>query len=313
MNLLVPQDLFLQRQKIVPKSIRNIFFDPTFNKTVGNAIILARLESKEEKEKFIDVIMAVLLFIIPRNAFKQELQSRINISSSQIEILDKIIQDKIFEPLKNELEQYKSLLPTQTVETIKSEAAPTIEMGQSKKVEIKPKKIEELVQPTRPIEEKPKEEPQSQLTPEPPLPEIPEIKIERPINKSGELKRVTAPKVTSEEQEKIHSRLLEAIQKKEVKPKILEQIKKVLESGVNKQTETKTPEKPVAPAEAPSASKVVGGDSNEKFKTEPKPTSSSQKPYIFDVKLKQEAKTKEEISPKDIKYQKTTEKPFGEA
>jgi len=88
------------------------------------------------------------------------------------------------------------------------------------------------------------------------------------------------PEVTPEEQEKIHSRLLEAIQKKEIKPKILEQIKKVLESGAKTQPETKTPEKPITPAETLSASKVVGGDNNEKFKTEPKPTSSNQN-HIF--------------------------------
>jgi len=146
------------------------------------------------------------------------------------------------------------------------------------------------------------------------LPEIQEIKIERPVNRTGELKRVTVPSVSPEAQEKIHSKLMEAMKKKDAKPKIVEEMKKVAREGIKKTTPQKTKAKTIPNEEKPIVSQVTGGENHNFAPQEKTEKSPLQKPYILDVKLKEEEEKKKENLPKEeIKYQRPSDKPFGEA
>ena len=332
MDRLVSRDTFLKRQEILPKSMQNIFFDPQINEAIGNAITFAQITDIEEREKLMDIIRAVLLFIIPRNTFKNELQKRMQISPSQIAILDQIIQQRIFEPLKDELSQLKMNQPEFTFQEIpqKETITPRKPLGIPEAETIKTEEIKELVQEQKPLEAAKtevitkKEILQEEVLPDLSLPEIPEIKIERPVDRTGGLKKIIMPSTSPEAQEKIHSKLMEAMNKKEVKPKIVEEMKKVVIEGIKKTPQQKPKPKTTPETEESITSQVIGGEGKQFTPQEKAPKSSLEKPYIFDVKLKEEPSVakamegkeeeKKEALPKgEIKYQRPSDKPFGEA
>ncbi|MGC8651265.1 MAG: hypothetical protein ACP5RX_01460, partial [Minisyncoccia bacterium] len=266
-----------------------------------------------------DIVTAILYLVIPRENFKQEIIEKLQIPPAYAEIIDQIIQKMIFEPLKDELEQYKYLLPKTTpFELQKSkEQQPKITSPQELKTtpaqEIHPQKIEDLLPKTKAWEEKPKEVPRQEPTSEPLLPEIPEIKIERPVNKTGELKRVTVPSVSPEIQERIHSKLMDAIKKKDAQPSIIEAMKKVVDKGVRQPLDKKAQPKNISEENKVALSQVVAGQNDHFATKETSKKSSEPKPYILDVKIKEEKENKQELPTKEIKYQKPEEKPFGEA
>ena len=308
MEPLVSREVFLEKQKLLPLKLQDAFFNDYYNQAIADAIILSKLNNEKAKSTLIDIVMAVILLIIPKEKFKIELSKRLEIPAASIEIINQIIQQRIFNPLSAELEQYKNLLPQQSFEIPKPVETPKTQQSRAPQ-------IETLIKPERSSESAKQEE--SLKTPPIPdltLPEVPSIKIERPVNKSGELKRVSAPSVSPEEQTKIHSKLLEAIKKKESTPKIVEQIKKIIESGPKVSSKEKPPPKTPVKAEEPTASKVIGGENSKKFDAAEEKTDATKKPYIFDVKLKEGEKEKSTKSEEPIVYKKyQPQKPFGEA
>ena len=306
---------FIAKFSQLPEALQNACISTETVTTIQDALRLAQL-SNNYCDNLMDLVGKVLILELPREKFKLKLEEDLGLSSVSSQIINKVIQDKIFEPLKNDLNQLAvnkpklTFTPVQPATPIKEQKSESI----SKQEEIRPKKIEELIQRTRPIEEKLKEEIKKPPVPDLNLPEIQEIKIERPMSKTSELKRITVPSVSPAAQEKIHSKLMEAMKKKESKPKIVEEMKKVVTEGIKKITPQKTQPKIIPNDEKPIVSQVTGGE-NHKFapqeKTEKSPT---KKPYILDVKLKEEEEEKKKNLPKEeIKYQKSTEKPFGEA
>ena len=312
---IIPQELFLQRHKQISANLIDYSLSKDFASILEEAYKFGKINILEDKQLLSDLITAILYIVIPREKFKEELIDRLKIQPAYAEIINTIVQQKIFEPLSEELEKYKHLLPKTPSKITELKTSSKIERVQPTKEDVKPKTIEELIYKTKPVEESPKEEPQKpQPIPEVILPEIPEIKIERPVNKTGELKRVSAPSVSPEEQTKIHSKLLEAIKKKESTPKIVEQIKKIIESGPKVSSKEKPPPKTPVKAEEPTASKVIGGENSKKFDAAEEKTDATKKPYIFDVKLKEGEKEKSTKSEEPIVYKKyQPQKPFGEA
>jgi hypothetical protein len=153
--------------------------------------------------------------------------------------------------------------------------------------------------------------------PEYSFPEPSEVKVEKPIRKTEEFKKVIAPKTTSSQQEKIRQKLLEAMEKKDLQPKIINEMKNVL---ISKQNGKKTKEQEKSPRKKPiqeeGASTILSGKAS-KFKDEEiLEKSSKEKPYILDVKLKEMKKEKKQqedpVEPMQYKKYKK-DSPFGKA
>jgi len=275
---------------------------------LDEACNLGKIIDSSDREILGELIKAVLYVVIPRENFKQEIIERLQISPAYAEIINQVIQQRIFEPLKDDLEQYKHLLLKTPFEIIKP--LETLEEA------IKTEEIKESVQKQKPLEiVKTEVITKKEVLPDLSLPEIQEIQIERPINRTGELKRIIVPSTSPEAQEKIHSKLMEAMNKKEVKPKIVEEMKKVVIEGIKKTPQQKPKPKTIQETEESITSQVIGGEGKQFTPEEKASKSSMEKPYIFDVKLKEEKEKKEETSPEEpIPYQKyQPQKPFGEA
>jgi len=307
MALLIPQDIFWQRHKQLNSKLINYPFSENFSTALDEACNLGKIIDSSDREILGELIKAVLYVVIPRENFKQEITERLQISPAYAEIINQIIRQKIFEPLKDDLEQYKHLLPKKSFEITKP-------LGGSETETIKTNGIKELIQEQKSFEAAKTEViTKEEVLPDLSLPEIQEIKIERPVNRIGELKRIIVPSTSPEAQEKIHSKLMEAMNKKEVKPKIVEEMKKVVIEGMKKTPQQKPKPKTTQETKESITSQVIGGEGEQFTPQEKAPISSLKKPYIFDVKLKEEKEKKEDLPKGEIKYQKPTEKPFGEA
>lgn len=353
----------------LPDNLKKAYYSENTSEAIKDAVVLSQAPLSSEQIIIIEnEVNNVLLGREPVFAFKDNLKQRLNIPDTNLEILNKVIQEKIFNPLQedlNELEINKpqfvfnkiplqnpqspqkpsslfttkppvfpqensvpnkeSLSPINTInaQTISSNPSQPFDNLSSTKEPLSSAKPEIPIKPfasattsssPSPFQELPKTEP-----PKTHFPEVQEIKIERPISNTQELKKVMPPDVTPEEQQKIHSRLLEAIKKKAPQSPILDALKKAMEIKQNpknakiNQTSLKQ-EKPVSQETSIGMSQIVAGES--KDFTIPKTNESPKKPkpYILNVNLKEEKREENQILPKEeIKYQKPTTKPFGEA
>jgi len=298
------RDIFLKRFAQLTEPLQEAIISTKTGIAIQDALRLAKL-SDEHYDKVMDLVGDVLMLNLSREDFQAKLQQVFNLTLPVAQIINQIIQQKIFEPLKDDLNQLKINRPELTFPKIQQkETIPSREPLETPKAEtMKTEGIKELAQKPKPL-------------PDLSLPEIQEIKIERPVNRTGELKRVTVPSVSPEAQEKIHSKLVEAMKKKETKPKIVEEMKKVVTAGIKKTPQQKPKPKTIPETEEIIASQVVGGE-GKKFNPQEKiQKSSSQKPYILDVKLKEEEKEQKEetLTEEPIQYKKyQPKKPFGEA
>ncbi len=293
---------FLKIYNTLPKPLQEALYSDKISLTIRDTGSLAKLDDKGLfilNETTTDVLLGQ---ITPEN-FAKELKTRLKISDTSLEIINRIIQDKIFDPLNKELKECKHSLapkpqPLKQRAPIELSVPPKINPATEEKVE---QTITEQI-PSEPI------------IPEYSFPEPSEVKVKKPVSKIEELKKVVTPKVSSEQQEKIREKLLAAMQKKDVQPEIVEKMKKVIfKKPVPK--EKKEPLKKKSIGEVRS-SEVLGGE-GEKFKDEETfKKTEKEKPYIIDVKLKEEKEKKEEapIVQEPIPYKKyQKENPFGQA
>jgi len=285
--------------------LKEAFYSDRTSNIIKDAVVLGQIKIDDtQKLNIIEGdIMDVILGRAPLNKFSETLKAHLDIPETSLVIINKIIQQKLFDSLKNELNQLEINKPKFTFQKVEPKETMTTEkpLETPKAETIKTEEIKELAQKPKPL-------------PDLSLPEIQEIKIERPVNRTGELKRVTVPSVSPEAQEKIHSKLMEAMKKKEAKPKIIEEMKKVVAEGSKQTPQQKPKPKAVSETEETITSQVIGGKSNNFAPQEKTDKPPIQKPYILDVKLKEEETEKKENLPKEeIKYQKPAAKPFGEA
>ena len=367
----------------LPESIKNVLFSDQLLDDIEDALHIAQIDAKKENDYFYaiyNLINDILLLKIYYQNFPQELKIKLpDITEQQLTIITNIINKKVFEPLKVELEKVKqkeilgqqiqklkekTKIPNKTnipVPDLKNISSSSQNEKSTNQI-IKPKttvtpptpsqihpKIEEQLKPeslinqnekptNKLIEEKITINPQTpsqihpkieeQLKPEPlieqeeatkeldntlsELPEISEITIQRPVNSNPNLKKVEVPDVTPEEQEKIRNRLLEAINKKESKPKIVDTLKEVIEKGVKPQP-IKKDSKPAIQIPKEESSEVMSGSQETELKS-----SQNIKEDLFGVKIKEETLEPKDVplpTPKEpIKYEKPNEtNPFGEA
>ena len=293
---------FLKIYNILPKRLQEALYSDKISLTIRDTGSLAKLDDKGLfmlNETTTDVLLGQ---ITPEN-FAKELKTRLKISDTSLEIINRIIQDKIFNPVNKELKECKHSLapkPQPLKQRIPIEIAvpPKINPATEEKVE---QTITEQI-PSEPI------------IPEYSFPEPSEVKVEKPVSKIEELKKVVVPKVSSEQQEKIREKLLAAMQKKDVQPEIVEKMKKVaFKKPVPEEKKEPLRKKSIGEVRS---SEVLGGE-GEKFKDEEvfKKT-EKEKPYILDIKLKEEKEKKEEAPTvqEPIPYKKYQKKnPFGQA
>ena len=306
----------------LPPALREAFFSDRLSSATKDATIFGHLNPNSDQSDNLEKdLIDIILGRASLNKFSETLKSHLNVPDANLTIIKKIIQDKIFEPLKDDLNRLKINQPEFTFQKIlqKETIIPQTPLETPGKKTIKTSEIKELVQRQKSLETAKTEViTKEEVPPDLSLPEIQEIKIERPVNRTGELKRIIMPSTSPEAQEKIHSKLMEAMNKKEVKPKIIEEMKKVDIEGIKKTPQQKPKPKTIQETEESITSQVIGGEGKQFIPQEKAPLSSLEKPYIFDVKLKEEpsvAKAMEgkEEEKKEIKYQKPAEKPFGEA
>lgn len=284
------------------ESLQNFLYSEDLIEIIQNTSILAKL--KDDQIGYLtDTLGDVLLGKISRQEFFQTISSHKDITSSQSNIINNTVNTKIFQKFQKEIENLEKRKQTNNVLN----------------KEVPNKMVGAEVTTQTPLKAEAQKLPEEINKPKPPpdlsLPEIQEIKIERPVNRTGELKRVIVPSVSPEAQEKIHSKLMEAMNKKGVKPKIVEEMKKVVIEGIKKTPQQKPKSKATSETEEAMTSQVIGGE-GQKFNPQEKTQKSpSQKPYILDVKLKEEKEKKEETPTEEpIQYKKyQPQKPFGEA
>jgi len=298
---------FQKRYSSSPQRIQDFLISEELMNVTKNIVILARLDVNQTTQ-LTEMISDVLMGQILLTNFPQKIESGLKVSPTQARIIIELVNKKIFRMFEKELSQYKPEYLEQKI-------------PQEKEVKITKKPIEFLVPPKiKPVVKEKVEQTiteqklSEQIIPGYSFPEPSEIKVEKPVSKIEKLKKVVAPMVSSEQQEKIREKLLAAMQKKDVQPEIIEKMKKVIfEKPVPE--EKKEPLKKKSIGEVAS-SEVLGGE-GKKFKDEEvfKKT-EKEKPYIIDVKLKEEKEKKEEapIVQEPIPYKKyRRENPFGQA
>lgn len=287
---------FFKSYNKLPESIQDFLASDKMGAIIEDALNLSEVSS-EKFSGVMDIIIEVLSFQLSKNQFKDELEKRINIPPVAAQIVNKVIKAKVFKMFEKELTQYK---PQSLKQIIQREPL-----------------IPPNVKPV--IKEGAKQTNEEQVHPEPIIPEysFPEpskVIVKKPVSKMEELKRVVAPKVSSEQQEKIREKLLAAMQKKNNQPKIVEEMKKIFSKPSGSKEKEKKVLGKIKIGELTS-SKILSGE-GEKFKDEEifKKT-KRKKPYILDAKLKEEEKKeKPDISEKPIPYRKyQKENPFGKA
>ncbi len=288
---------FLKSFNKLPFRIQDFLASDKMGAIIDDALNLGKVSS-EKFSSVMDIITEILSFQLSKDQFKNELERRINISPVAAQIVNKVIEGKIFKIFEKELNQYKPQPLEQRIPQKPSKIKP-----------ITKEKIEQTITEQMPSEP---------IIPEYSLPEPSEVKVEKPVSKIEELKKVVAPKISSEQQEKIRAKLLAAMQRKPVQPKIVEEMKKVSLKPPSPK-EAKREEKEILEKKRIgelTPSKILSGEGKEFEDEEVFVKTKKEKPYILDVKLKKEKEKKEETPTiqKPIPYKKYQKKsPFGKA
>ncbi len=287
---------FLELYNKLPTSIQDFLASDKMGVIIDDALNLGKVSSEKFSE-VMDILTEALSFQLPKDQFRGELEKRINIPPIAAQIVHKVIEEKIFKMFEKELSQYKPQPLEQRI--------PQDPLGPPKIKPITKEKIEQTIAERIPSE---------QIIPEYSFPEPSEVKVEKPVSKIEELKKVVAPKVSAEQQEKIREKLLAAMQKKNDQPKIVEEMQKVsLKKPLPKEEKKPLGKKPMGEV---ASSKVLSGEGKEFEDEETFVKTKKEKPYILDVKLKEEKKRKEKTPTiqEPIPYKKHQKKsPFGEA
>lgn len=306
---------FQKRYSEAPKKIQDFLISEELTAITKNIVVLAKLDINQTTQ-LTEMIGNVLLGQLSQVNFSQEIESNLKVSPSQARIIIELANKKIFKIFEKELSQYK-------YQTLKQSSL------QEKKIEetIKPTESPKIEPTTPPVQEKsqqsiPKQVPPESTTepiiPKYSFPEPSEVKVEKPVSKIEELKKIVTPKVSSEQQEKIREKLLAAMQKKDVQPEIVEKMKKVSfkKPAPKEKKEPLLKKKSIGEVRS---SEILGGE-GKKFKDEEAfvktKESKKEKPYILDVKLKEEKEREKEsyTDQEPIPYKKyRKENPFGQA
>lgn len=301
---------FLELYNKLPISIQDFLASDKMGVIIDDTLNLANLPS-ERSSDIMDIATKILSFQLSKDQFKNELEKRTNISPAAAQIVNKVIETKVFKIFEKELNQYEPHPLEQRIPQEKEIKRIKEPIKPSWAPKIKPAipAIKEETKQTTP--EQPSSE---QIIPEYSFPEPSEVKVEKPISKVEELKKVVVPKVSSEQQEKIREKLLAAMQKKDIQPKIVEKMKKVfLKKPLPKEKKEPLRKKSIGEV---ASSEILSGEGKKFEDEEIFVKTEKEKPYILDAKLKEEKEKKEKLptTKESIPYKKYQRKsPFGKA
>lgn len=293
-----------------PQKVQDFFFSEELTEATKNMVVLAKL-TPDQTIALTDMIGQVLLGQKTIADFAREIGQRLNLPTAPANIITELAKEKIFGKFAMELEQYRQN-PTLAEASLTPETPPVWPLARPPaeslaKAEINAEPKLENETPMEPINT-------SYSFPEPS-----EIKVEKPVNKSEGLKKIIAPAVSVDGQEKIREKLLAAMQKRSSPPKILERMKKISLRPKNVKSAASPTEKPLTQSKKEiTPSQILGGQGTE-FRDEETFTKSKQsKPYILDVKLKESpsrhADANRQPTSQPIPYKKyQKENPFGNA
>jgi len=299
---------FQKRYSSSPQEIQNFLISEELTNVIKNIVILAKLDVNQTTQ-LTEIISDVLIGQESLTNFPQKIESNLKVSPAQARIIIELVNKKIFEQFSKELKEYKPQ-PLEQKILQETEIKEQIEPLESSKIEPVTKGDPEQV-----ITEQKASE---QIIPEYSFPEPSEVKVEKPVSKIEELKKIVTPKVSSGQQEKIREKLLAAMQKKDAQPKIVEQMKKVfLKPSTTKETKEEGENRlgKIKIGELTS-SEILSGEGKKFEDEEVFEKTEKEKPYILDVKLKEEKEKKEESPTIEgpIPYKKyRKENPFGQA
>lgn len=286
---------FLKSFNKLPLRIQDFLASDKMGAIIDDALNLGKVSS-ERFSSVMNIITEILSFQLSKDQFKNELERRINISPVAAQIVNKVIERKIFKIFEKELNQYKPQALEQRV--------PQESSGPPKIKPITKEKIEQTIT---------KQIPSELIIPEYSFPKPSKVMVEKPVSKIEELKKIVTPKVSSEQQEKIREKLLAAMQKKNNQPKIVEEMQKVsLKNLLPKEEKEPLRKKSIGEV---ASSKILSGEGKKFEDEEVFVKTEKEKPYILDVKLKEEKrKEKTPTIQKPIPYKKYQKKsPFGKA
>ena len=316
---------FQQLLEKAPKPIQDFLFTEEFSLLLKDAANLAKLDDNQAV-KMGDIVANTLLGVIPVEKFKEELRKQLNIPNSSIEILDKIIQQKIIEPFKNELKQIQPLkiktvspsniLKTPPVTTPPLATFKTEQIKTQKESEERKKPLEQTIKPIEIKGTQTETEKEEIKLTEVKIPEAVEIQIEKPIQKEIDIQSISLPEIPPEKKEKIKEALLKTMTSRKIEtPKIVEEMEKITEIPKTSQNPKQEQKQEKAVAKISQISKVVAGKNNNFPKAEAGPPKTQNKSSIFEMKIKETEEKKEELPEvkQPISYKKyRPEKPFGE-
>jgi hypothetical protein len=295
---------FLELFNELPSRIQDFLASDKMGMIIEDSLNLSKISSEKFSE-VMDTVTKVLTLQLPKNQFRNELEKITDISPVAAQIINKIIEEKIFRIFKKEIAQYK---PKPLIKRTpqKEEIKKSINLVPPKKIEgTQKKEIKQMAEEQIPL---------GSVIPEYSFPEPSKVKVEKPVSKIEELKRVVVPKVSSEQQEKIREKLLAAMQKKDIQPEIVEKMKKVsFKKPAPEEKKEPLKKKPIGEVRS---SEVLGGEGKKFQDEEVFKKTEKEKPYILDVKLKEKEEGEKEKSTvqEPIPYKKYQKKnPFGEA
>lgn len=339
---------FLEEFNRLPQPLKELLSSSYLGQTVKDALTLAQIDQKKYDDLMNATSEVLRLHIIP-NEFLKLLTSQYNFSEKQAQIINKVINDRIFsqvssllkkdsllslvkdqQPIKESIggspfTHFKSV--SQILKIPKTNIPPPISTPKpetiiinkqqptpenNKQIEAQEAKTKEETKETLP-EAKIKET--DREIPEIKIPEPLEINIEKPLQHNIEPSPITIPEVPYEKQQKIKETLLKIMtEKKTNTPKIVEEMKKV-EKEPKKENSVKTKQEKTF-AQISEISEVLSGQTDN-YTKKTLITNKKDNETILNIKIKEfQKKEKEEIQEPDFiayrKYVKKEEKPFGE-
>ncbi len=265
---MVTSEEFIEKFEKIPPKLQDLLASDKFPQEIEDILILTNTDLKYF-EPIIDTIEEILLLEKSKDSLEKSLQEKTDLPLQKIQIISDLIRKRIFTLVEEELNLFSS--PMNFLENLpgKEEVSqkkpieeiitqePIIESQKNtppvSSVFI-PQSYKEAQETTtsektleKPQEELKEELPSKKLTPQPKekieleekiefqkIPEPQQVIVEKPVDKTKELKRIKIPTISEEEQRKIREKLLKIMTEKKTtaSPKILEEMKKISETGI---------------------------------------------------------------------------------
>jgi len=332
---------FSKKISSLPPPLKTLFYSDEVGLALKDALKLANLEEKRYFSPIMDLIARLLVLDISLEEFSLYLSDKLNLKQAQQQIIEKVLKDKIFNPVlpllkqkpffkqgpqtTQQISQKESLKipftplnvsPLKLKEMISKGKPPTknASLKETLKEDLTSQETKKEMPKEMPKEEEKKIQKESIEVPPIEIPEPVDIEVEEPLQQKFEMQQIPLPQVSPEEQNKIRETLLKIMtSKKEESMPILKDIENIPNKDLEN-ISSKQPQKTKATAQISEVSEVVTGKGNVFPKASQPLKRQKDQQSILDIKIKEIEQKEEEIPKviqKPIEYKKT-KNPFGE-